>query len=564
MFKHSASGSFIPSKQVIVKPESQVDYNPRTQNQLRFLIPQYLGFFDPKDTQLTYKLKMSGRGRPQPSGRAGVHSLWRDFRIQDGTAQTVLEEVQDYNVLTSQWWGYTQNDSIAAKRNLFEGRQVSRSIDRSIYYQPANARWAQGKVEVAQPPQTLQIQQPLYSGIMSGDKVFPVVATQGLRVALTLDSIERSVEFQTGSLGCDEPECLSLKVPILGQTGATPADQQIKVNETDTFSCIVKRPADGEGGRGVFRNATPENNNPFDIGDRLMIALPNSTPAVPAGVRSLGIITSFETDGDGDLKIDYIPDRAAGAGLVSDYLTTVGACSKVFIRTLDRVNGVVVTNVPAAQVAAAAVQVNYTLSDVEWLVSVVSPPQGYVSALMGQVTSSKGLAMDFKTYSTQRVNLAALNGLTTQLIPATARRAYSILSVPLFQGIQNDMSKDSFGGAIDGSQNYQYVLGGHLVPDRPISLSRYTLADPKIDALHLIELEKSLVNCGYGVRNLQRVPVRFLIGRAFSKYGQVSDLSQRDLSLRIDYRAATQAKLFNHYVCHLRRMVVSSSGVQAF
>ena len=152
------------------KHESQVDYNPRTQNQVKFLFPQYLGFIDPKGTQMTYKLTMAGRGRPQPSGRAGVHSLWRDFRIQDGTAQTVLEEVQDYNVLTSQWWGYTQNDSIASKRNLFEGRQVSEAIDRNIYYQPANARWeGAGGVTAAQPAQTLQIQQPLYSGILAGD-----------------------------------------------------------------------------------------------------------------------------------------------------------------------------------------------------------------------------------------------------------------------------------------------------------------------------------------------------------------------------------------------------------
>jgi len=555
MFKHSASGSFIPTKQVIVKPESQVDYNPKTQNQVRFLIPQYLGFFDPKDTQLTYKLKMTGRGRPQPSGRAGVHSLWRDFRIQDGTAQTVLEEIQDYNVLTAQWWGYTQNDSIASKRNLFEGRQVNKSIDRSIYYQPANGRWADATQTVAQPSQTLQIQQPLYSGIMAGDKVFPLVATQGLRVALTLDNIERSVEFQTGSLACEQGNSVSLKVALLGATGGDAAAKQEKAAIGDVFSCAIRRPADGVGGRGVYRNATPENNNPFDIGDRVYIALADGTAE-----RSLGVVVSYQTDGDNDLQLDYIPDRANGAGLVIDYPID----SKVYIKTLDRVNGVTVANVPAAQITAAAVSVNYTLSDIEWLVSVVSPPQQYVSALMSQVSSGKGLAMDFKTYSTHRVNLAALNGLTTQLVPATARRAYSVLSVPLFQGIQNDMAQDSFGGAIDGCQNYQYVLGGHLIPDRPISLDRYTQADPKVDALHLIELEKTLVNCGYGVRNLQRVPVRFLLGRAFSKYGQVSDLSQRDLSLRIDYRNAALPKLFNHYVCHLRRMVVSSSGVQAF
>ena len=558
MFRHQASGSFIPTKQIVLKPESQVDYNPRTQNQVKFLFPQYLGFIDPKGTQMTYKLTMAGRGRPQPSGRAGVHSLWRDFRIQDGTAQTVLEEVQDYNVLTSQWWGYTQNDSIASKRNLFEGRQVSEAIDRNIYYQPANARWeGAGGVTAAQPAQTLQIQQPLYSGILAGDKVFPLVATQGLRLSLTLDNLQRSLEFATGSLGLEQANCLSLKAEILGSTGADDAAKQAKVAIGDEFTCMVKRPADGKGGRGVYRAATPFNNNPFDIGDRLYIALEDGTLE-----KSLGVITKFEANAgsDNSLQISFIPDRANAAALGTDY----PADSKIYVKKLDRLNGVVVTDVPAAQIAAAATQVSYTIADIEWLVSVVTPPEQYVKALTSQVSSGKGLAMDFKTYALHRVNLAANNGLTTQLVPATSRRACSILSVPLSQAIQLDIGEDSFGGVIDGCQNYQCVLGGHLIPDRPISIARYTQAEPKVDALHLIELEKSLVNCGHGVRNLQRAPRRFLVGRAFSKHGQVADLSQRDLSLRVEYTGATSQKLYNHYVCHLRRMVVSPRGVQAF
>ena len=81
MFKQQGAGAYIPTKSVIVKPEAQVDLNPVTLNQTRFLIPQYLGFIDPKGTTLNYNIKMSGRGRPVPNGRAGVHSLWRDFRL---------------------------------------------------------------------------------------------------------------------------------------------------------------------------------------------------------------------------------------------------------------------------------------------------------------------------------------------------------------------------------------------------------------------------------------------------------------------------------------------------
>ena len=147
------------------------------------------------------------------------------------------------------------------------------------------------------------------------------------------------------------------------------------------------------------------------------------------------------------------------------------------------------------------------------------------------------------------------------MIPANQQRAYSILSLPLDISLQNDIAADSFKGITDGCQNYQYVFGGSLIPDRPIDLVRYTQTPARTDALHIVELEKTLVNCGYGVRNLLRVPNRFVLGRAFSKYGQVMNLDSADLSLRVEYSAATEEKLFEHFVQFLRRVNISSNGV---
>lgn len=544
MFKQQGSGNYIPTKSVIVKPEAQVDLNPTSINQVRFLIPQYLGFIDPRGTTLNYNIKMSGRGRPVPNGRAGVHSLWRDFRLQDGTGGTTLEEVQDYNVLTSQWWGYTQNDSIAAKRNMMEGRQVNPATGSNVYY-TGNQDWSAGAIAAAQNPLDLAIRQPIYSGILSGTKIFPVVATQGLRIQMTLDNLQRSLVYPQGELGLQSAPC-GLKVEI-----AAAAQQKGAIG--DSFTCTIQQPADGPGGRGVNRNVVPYNNNPWDIGDLLFVNNGTNT-------ESLGVIIGFDKDGDNDLQVSYIPNRAITTGLVNTYPIS----SSVFVEVAHRVNGVAVTDVPDAEIAKAAVSTSYVMSDIEMVCAVVSPPPGYVQSLMSQISSSKGMAMDFKTYSLYRVNLNATNGLTNQLIPATSERAYSVLSIPLSQQTQIAIEKDSLQGVTDGCQNYQYVFGGHLIPDRPIDLVRYTNNPPHNDALHLIELEKSLVNCGYGVRNLQRVPDRFLIGRAFSKYGQVSNLNGRDLSLRVEYVGATDQKLFNHYVCHLRRMVINTQGVNAF
>jgi hypothetical protein len=191
----------------------------------------------------------------------------------------------------------------------------------------------------------------------------------------------------------------------------------------------------------------------------------------------------------------------------------------------------------------------------------VQPPQGYVEGMMKQISSDKGLSIDYKTNTLYRFNLNTLNGLTNQLIPATQSRAYSIFSVPLSQNDQLDVRESAFQGAIDGNQNYQYVHGGSLIPDRPINLVRYTQNPARTDALHLVELEKAMVNANYGVRNLLRVPSKFLIGRAFSKYGQVYNLGDESLSLRVEYQGAVKQKLFEHFVCYLKRVNISSNGV---
>ncbi len=549
MFQQQGSGQFIPTKSVEVKPEAQVDYNPLDQTQVRFLLPQYLGFIDPKECKLQYNLKFTGRGRPQPNSRGGVHSLWRDFRIQDGTGQTTLEEVQDYNVLTAQWWGYTQNHSISSRRTLFEGKSESPAVGESLFYS-RGMDWSAGAITSSLDSKTLEIEQPLYSGILGSDKVFPLLATQGLRLQMTLDNLNRGCVFQTGTLGVQKDT--SANTSACQAKTAKAIGDDAKPTEADSFKMVILQPSDAPTGRGVNRNASPFNNNPFDIGDLLYVG-----DGVTA--ESLGVIVGFDKDAQNDLEIEYIPNRANGVGLVN----THAANSPVYVVSRDRVSGVTLANVPVANQLQAAQGITFTMSDVQFVLGVVSPPEGYVKAMMNQMASSKGLAMDFKTYSTHRVNLTALNGLTNQLIPATARRAYSVLSVPLAQNQQLDIEQDSLQGQVDGCQNYQYVLGGHLVPDRPIRLERYGNVPAHVDALHLIELEKSLVNCGYGVRDLQRVPERFLIGRAFSKYGQVSDLNSRDLSLRMEYSGATEQKLFNHYVCHIRRMVVAQGRVMA-
>lgn len=572
MFRSAPQSSqFIPLKSVQIKPEAQVDYNPTTEIQARFHFPQYLGFFDPRQTHMEGDLQMEGRGNPIPNPKAGFTSLIRDCRLQSGDGIATIEEILDLNVLTAQWWGWTQNESIRQKRTLFEGQEMNPAQGDSLYYSGDTDFTGAGKTITANQTATqVQVESPLYTGIMTG-KVFPLLATSGLRLLLTLDEAQRALTFKTGAFGI-APKSLANKaawdatgrtapkiavVPVAGQANppvAKPGGQPLST----TFKIAVS---------GVVNSATPANDNPYSIGDRITIhtATGNNTGIVVgfSNAASLNGSTEGAAGANTQLVLDVCFDSAVGVALPHAY--AIG--DPVTVDPQDRMNGVTPTGneVLSAYVAAqAALKVGYTLRNFQFVLGQVSPPAGYVDAMTKQIQSDKGLAMDFKTFSLYKFNLTSINGLSTQLIPTNAERAYSCLSVPLPQSVYTAIEADSLGGVVDGAQTYQYVLGGNLIPDRPINLGRYNETPFRTEALHVLEAEKALVNCGYAVRNLQDIGNRFLIARGFSRYNQVADLRDRALSLRVLYQNATEQKLYNHYICHLRRMTVRQGQVRAF
>ena len=563
MFKNDPqSSTYIPVKSVIVFPEAQVSYNPKTQTQARFLLPQFLEYIDPAETRMQFNLTMQGRGRPQPSSRAGAHSLIRDIRLQDGTGSTTLTEILDYNVLCAQNWHYTSNDSINDKRTMFEGLNNNPSTGESIYWS-GDENWDGQTITEANDskPATLQIQMPLQDGILNGDKVFPVGATEGLRLHLTLDAVSRSCNYQWGDKGVEQKNGVKLQTAIAAGAGPKPL-------VTTTFPVvIVSGKAKNE--IQVDEFSPTFNTNPFSIGDCVYVSDPDG-----GNEERIGVVESYLSSTPGVAGGDFtmnvcrdVPLESAPVDPAVDGFQLAHAQnSLVYVKNSERVNGRPASaNLPANLNAAAATSVSFAIENLEYLVGSVSPPAAYTAAMNTQMMSGKGLAMDFKTYSTYRVNLTAKIGLTNQLIPATAQRAYSCLSVPLSNAAQIDLAADSLGGIIDSCQNYQYVHGNKLIPDRPVPLERYNNAPPHIDALHLIELEKALLNCGFPTRNLQRVPQNFLIARAFSKYGQVAELFGEDLSLRVEYSGeATVEKIYDHFICHIRRMTISNGRVTAF
>jgi len=566
MLKATQSQNYVSNKVIAVKPEAQVPYGDNqpdnVSKQMKFLIPQYIGYINPQQTFSKFELKMTGRGMLKPDERCGSHSLIENIRIQDGTSSATLEEIQNYNMLVAQKWSYTYNESISNKREDYEGQNKSTNHSKQLFH-GTPGDWNAGAVSTNPTKKTVECMLPLDTGILGSNKIFPVVATKGLRITLDLDNVRNSCvlngstdnansfcEKNAGMLADGSTQTVnanfSLKVEL--DTGLT------KAGADSASNVDIRQPADSSNLRGGLRNNAGNNSNPFMVGDLLYVALENGT-----GEKPLGIIQTLDKDGDGDLRVSMIQTRTAGTPLGTTYPVN----SRLYVKVADRLR--VMTTADYFDIPVANQLFNealgFRMENVEMVVNQVIPPVEYTNNIMKAIQSSNGLTLDYRTFNTYRHQLSSLNGATDQFIPATQTKAYSILSVPTGRNNARTLTCSAWRGEVDGSLNYQYIHNGHLIPNRPVDLARLSLTLNAVGQIYINELEKSLVNCGLVVRNLYDIINNFFIARGFSKYGQVYNLTQGDLNLRVQYEGSTVPKDFFHFIQSRRQINVSQNGV---
>ena len=137
----------IVSETLVIKPENQKDITRENQNRnVRFLIPNYVGYFLPSQSNFSFSITMEGRGNPIPSRDAGLHSLFNVVRTYDVTNSHLLEEVIQYNTLVAQKYQYSKTTSVDNYRAEFEGVQPNKSIDQNLYWKPDTTTYASGTV----------------------------------------------------------------------------------------------------------------------------------------------------------------------------------------------------------------------------------------------------------------------------------------------------------------------------------------------------------------------------------------------------------------------------------
>lgn len=572
MFKSNSAGAYVPSISQSVRPDVVSDVKP--EDQIRLLVPSFLGFVDPRESYVRFNLKMTGVGRVIPDKNAGAHALFRNLLIRDGANSATLVSEEDYNASVAMLNPITQQSSVYNKHNLFEG--VVENVngdgadpDNLFYGTPPSLNGSDEDNVVGSAEQLeVQIQMPLRTKFLGG-KIIPVGLLGGLRLQIDTENALRALQYVETTGLCESTRVDEFGIAIpgaqlnagTGGTGFQAGDQKRNNADSKDGAYSVKLEVE---------TTDNQTNNPFAVGDFLFV---EKTAGADVGQGEiLGVVNGFFIDGT-DLGVQYVPQRAEADGLTHTY--AIADVPKVYVKPSQRSishAGVVVKGDGAGGAgtgSGSAPAPSYTISDFEMVCLKVEPPESYVSSMTKRATSGEGIAMDYDTYTLYRHNQSNKVGLTTALIPAQQSRALSCISQPLAVNGFRDIALSSLVGEPDNARNYQFVFGTHLIPNRVVELSRYSQQIGtglgrvfRSDALHLSELQKAILNINEPVRNLHKIHEHFAIGRAFTRYGQVFNLKDNSLSLRVDYEnTASQDKLFNNYIFHKRRLVINKDGV---
>ena len=356
---------------------------------------------------------------------------------------------------------------------------------------------------------------------------------------------------------------------------------------------------------GIENVQFPNDNNPFSIGDKLYV----STSTTNASETELGVITGFSRTGfqvpgagtsanQQGLRVYFQPntDPVGGLPLTAGDIQTgiaVGALTggtagtgfntlfdsqitpgfKLYVKEndrlrvlsagVDRVRANLPTYCPQLSEQMNAV-VGFAINDLQYQVKKVMVDPRVAQSDMAQANGS-GYTFDVEEDFTQLTNLTSTIGPTNTLISnPNITRALSVISVPLNQNNQFSVLSRSLNGVASNMTNYQFELGlMGKQPIRAVSVANSSLANPLIQTQHISELSKATEASGYFTSNLSKVSTNFAIGRAFSRTNMFFDLmSAGSLMLLANYEtSASGAKLFVHFLHHLRSITFSRMGV---
>jgi hypothetical protein len=579
----------IPSRSSYSPSDKQKSYVAG--DTIRFHIPQFDAFIDPRQTRLNFKVKVEDADALcRFSNKCGVHSLIEGVRVYDANSNLQLETLQNYNAMAEKFHLYSENTTIRNKRGLIEGLEyTSRAFDSELYdnlparttdnSQLFNHSYKTGSNAVyttttspTASPNTIEVALHLYSGILGAmsNKMFPVMLTDGLRVEVDLAQPTQALELwtaegmvngngfldrslgngDTGRFGIISPTPTTAnpltavtlyteqnagydQICIAGGAGTAPTQASI-----DAGCLIVKNQLVGAVNLVVGKNlygwtneAVPVWSNMGTITSVSCNAGENAGGLVAVNVGLVGGV-------NGDLFVGGAGRDDTGAEQ-DDHNNTCGVPSSQFFATPPKI----------------------VVDEVQFIIKTLQPPQAYVNSMLKQVSTSEGVNYDYLTIDTYRNNVLAGERVAQLNIPTLNHRATSIMTLPISNSQPNAVVYNNLKTIVDTASNYNYLIDNKLQPTRKVRLTQLSQTIPKTEQLALFECEKALSSIKIQPRQLDYQAENFFIARALARYGGVYNLAETgNASLRVEFTNPTQNKLMITFIGGLRRLVINKNG----
>lgn len=591
-FVASQYNKTIPSKSTFSPSDHQLEY--RDGETVRFEIPAFNAFIDPRQTYLTFKVRVDNAPAVVTfSKKCGIHSLINQLRIYDMNSNLQLETIQNYAELAEKLHWYSENRSIRNKRGLTELLEpTSRDFDGVLYddfpsrngdksmlfnsYTTGRSASYDYNVSTTNDPNICEVAVQLYSGVLGAlsQKMFPAgILTKGLRVEIDLNSAQKSLELWSGAGVCNNDGTLA----------------------TDVIESCRFGIQSAAGGAGAITSVDlyMEKNPGFN---QIMAAAAGAgqiptQPAIDAGVLpvrnqcvgALNLLVGKTLRGFNNANPAVLKDIGTITGVVCNAGEDTGniAMVRVTLTAAAGVTGNEFIGGSGRDAAGAAQDANnnccfiskdtmfssiprVVLTDVKFVLKTAQPPAGYVEQLAKSTMTEEGAMHDYLTYSCYRNNTTSGEQIVQLNMPTINQMATSCLTLCTENGLGEEVYNDNLGTIVDNVQNYNYLVNNKLQPTRKVDLAPLSQAVPKTAQVALWESEKALGSARCRVRNLEAQEGNFLIGRALAKYGGVYNL-QKDgnLSLRVEYSTQTpptKNKLWINQIASIRRLVVNRNG----
>jgi len=558
----------IAQKKVSVPSENGLEYSAG--QKIMISVPPTVQYIQPRETYLHFDVKLAlpsitngSITRLMLDEALGGQVLIRDLRIYSGgVGNVLLEEYQNYNILTALKYDYETNDTLRAKRAMTEGA-LNHSIEcrgtcgtttsqkndcvTNPYFKPHGSSGSLSASFTNDDFQNVKCLLPLNTGIFSNDRVFPVLMTEGLKLEIILEkdtNVFRNLDT-------------TLKNRMLN---ANPVFHSINGSDDAPSNASTA---------GTFDSfyITRDNNQianqqfPFVVGEKLGFVKLNGTDE-----------TTFTTD-----PVISEIEHEAGAG---DF----GLTKISLVDAMD-----IATNAPTNRAfvlfsRSDAGQPTFTVSNVELVLQQLTMPDGYTRKMMSMMKEGGSMNYDFLSFTNYKYSQLASDTVANIRLPFNQSRAKAVLCIPTDatsrsveadtraagtyliseedHDVANYSDRTGLVGVIDNLSNYQFFYDGKLNPSRKVSTAKLAARD-SIDQQPLIELEKALAQSKIIPYSFRAFQSNFCIGRALSLQDGVYDTRGKDFNLQVEYSSTgAHNHLWNCWIAHVRRIVFSGNGIQ--